>query len=176
MAECGICGQDKPAKRTQQVYTAIQQQSTRKSGYKEYETKTRFHGFKDHTYNICADCIRRNKTYSLALWLPAIFVIAPLLMWLLFPKGQGQGGATEVLCFASAISPFLPLLLAYWIWSDFLNLNKKLVKKAVAARQASNWRDEVDRVPNLHQDTKAEKYIGIQGFTEVQYKKIQRNS
>jgi hypothetical protein len=175
MAECGICGQDKPAERTRQVYTAIQQQSKRKSGFKEYEIKTQYHGFNDHIYSICADCIRRYRRYSLLLWLPACFVIAPLLMWLLFPEGQGQGSATEVLCFASALSPLLPLLLAFWIWSEFLNLNRKLVKKAVAAREVTNWRDDVGGPSYLRQDIKAEKYIGIQGFTEVEFKRLQRN-
>ena len=173
MAECGICGQDKPAKSTRKVYTAIERQSTIKSGFKEYETKTQYLGYNNITYSICADCIRRYGVYSLVLWLSACFVIAPLIVWLLFPKGQGQGSGVEVLCGASAMSPLLTLLLAYWIWDNFISLNRKLVKKAVAAREATNWRDDLDGMPNLHGGNKAQISLEIRGFTETQFKRLQ---
>lgn len=166
-AHCAICENERPVARVVTVYTAIQRSSTRKSGFKEYETRTALEAAEQHRFDICADCERKDTRTMGVLFSPVLVIgLVLLALWLL----QGISGWWFLLLLVPAF------FVGAFLYS-FVDLERRLVNQAIESRRPAMTGELAGR-PALHAgwiDSRGrpiETASAVVGYTESEYKRV----
>jgi hypothetical protein len=120
MKTCGVCGQSKETPHSCKVHTVrVLDQTTKKTGFKQYTTTTRYGDIEQHTYGVCRFCyIKWNFVLPLIVYL--LFVV--LTKMILLPD-EGWG--------ASLFLALIPALFVVW---KYVIVSRKLIKDALSGK------------------------------------------
>lgn len=120
------------------VYSAIQQKSEIKTGFKQYEIRTQTFDPQPHRFQVCIGC--RNKFEYI---IPGVIIVGAVLLATLLSAIDflDTGLFLTILCF------WLPLIAgAISLNKEYFGLNAKLKNLAVKERAATNWKQSINLI------------------------------
>lgn len=125
------------------MHTAIVRQSTRHSGFKEYETKTQTLAFRQHTCGVCEECLQRRRRRTAMLfgaWAAVVVALAVATV-------VGQAMTVWGLVGLAVVSLFG----TFWLYGRLAE-PEEAVKRAMIAERTPTAEAEVAFLPALHAD------------------------
>lgn len=167
LSSCAICSKDTTsAGVTHIIYSAIEQRSEIKTGFKSYETRMRTVEPQQHNLIICQSCQRK---YSILI--PAFSLIGAVVLaiWLTtWPFFFNQGIFVTVLCL------WLPIVGgALYLVLEFFGLSARLKSAAVKEREKTHWQHALglkyETDPNY---LRARNTLSVIGLTEDEYRDV----